>query len=45
MTRSGQDTRPPLEQWRDVEGSNLGPRDYVRAAVDLMRIYRRHLRA
>lgn len=34
----------PLSEWRDVEGSNVGPRDYLRAAIDLARIYRRYLR-
>ncbi len=34
----------PLRAWRDVEGSKIGPRDYVRAALDLARIHRRYLR-
>ncbi|MHA1943740.1 MAG: glycosyltransferase [Candidatus Thorarchaeota archaeon] len=34
----------PLTQWVDVEGSRLTPADYGRAAVDLLRIWRRYLR-
>jgi glycosyltransferase involved in cell wall biosynthesis len=34
----------PLTQWTDIAGSNIGPRDYLRAAVDLVRIHRRYLR-
>jgi glycosyltransferase involved in cell wall biosynthesis len=34
----------PLTAWRDVEGSNVRPWDYARAAGDLVRIYRRYLR-
>lgn len=34
----------PLHAWRDVEGSKVGPRDYIRAALDLARIHRRYLR-
>lgn len=35
----------PLLEWRDVPGSKLKARDFARAAVDLMRIYRAYLRA
>ncbi len=34
----------PLHAWMDVRGSKIRPRDYLRAAVDLMRIYRRYVR-
>lgn len=34
----------PLLEWRDVAGSKIRPRDYVRAAWDLLRIHRRYLR-
>jgi hypothetical protein len=34
----------PLTEWVDVEGSSVTPADYGRAAVDLFRIWRRHLR-
>jgi dolichyl-phosphate beta-glucosyltransferase len=29
----------PLDRWTDVGGSQLKPRDFARAAVDLARIY------
>jgi hypothetical protein len=29
----------PLDQWRDVNGSRLRPRDFLVAALDLARIY------
>ncbi len=34
----------PLAEWSDVAGSSLTPADYSRAAVDLLRIWRRYLR-
>ncbi|MBW1687110.1 MAG: glycosyltransferase, partial [Deltaproteobacteria bacterium] len=34
----------PLTEWMDVAGSSLTPADYGRAAVDLLRIWRRYLR-
>ena len=34
----------PLAEWMDVAGSSLTPADYGRAAVDLLRIWRRYLR-
>jgi len=34
----------PLHAWMDVRGSKIGPGDYLRAAVDLMRIYRQYVR-
>jgi len=34
----------PLRAWMDVRGSKVGPSDYLRAAVDLLRIYRRYVR-
>ena len=34
----------PLTEWLDVAGSSLTPADYGRAAVDLLRIWRRYLR-
>jgi glycosyltransferase involved in cell wall biosynthesis len=34
----------PLTEWVDVEGSSVTPADYGRAAVDLLRIWRRYLR-
>jgi len=34
----------PLESWVDVKGSKLGPRDFARAAYDLLRIRREYLR-
>jgi glycosyltransferase involved in cell wall biosynthesis len=34
----------PLAEWTDMEGSSLTPADYARAAVDLLRIWRRYLR-
>ena len=35
----------PLPRWQDVRGSRLSARDYVRAAVDLARIWWRYSRA
>jgi dolichyl-phosphate beta-glucosyltransferase len=35
----------PLFSWEDVEGSKVKPRDFLRAFVDVIRIYRRYLRA
>jgi len=32
----------PLESWVDVKGSKLGPRDFARAAYDLVRIRRQY---
>jgi glycosyltransferase involved in cell wall biosynthesis len=34
----------PLHEWRDVRGSKIGPSDYLRAALDLRRIYSRYVR-
>lgn len=34
----------PLEAWCDVDGSKLKRSDFLRAAVELVRIYRRYLR-
>jgi len=34
----------PLHTWMDVRGSKIRPRDYLRAAVDLLRIYLRYVR-
>ena len=34
----------PLHRWRDFEGSNVRPRDYLRALFDLRRIRRRYPR-
>jgi dolichyl-phosphate beta-glucosyltransferase len=34
----------PLHAWVDVRGSKVGPSDYLRAAFDLMRIYRLYVR-
>ena len=34
----------PLHAWTDVRGSKVGPRDYLRAAVDLLRIYNQYVR-
>jgi glycosyltransferase involved in cell wall biosynthesis len=34
----------PLTEWMDVAGSSLTPADYGKAAVDLLRIWRRYLR-
>jgi len=34
----------PLHRWRDFEGSNVRPRDYLRALYDLRRIRRRYPR-
>jgi len=34
----------PLHAWMDVRGSKVGPKDYLRAAVDLCRIYARYVR-
>jgi len=34
----------PLHAWMDVRGSKVGPSDYLRAAVDLFRIYHRYVR-
>ncbi len=34
----------PLHAWMDVRGSKVGPGDYLRAAVDLYRIYDRYMR-
>ena len=32
----------PLEQWRDVAGSKVGPVDFLRAAGELLRIHHRY---
>ena len=34
----------PLHAWMDVRGSKVGPSDYLRAAVDLQRIYNHYVR-
>jgi hypothetical protein len=34
----------PLVEWRDVPGSKLGYRDFMRAAWELAEIYHRYLR-
>jgi dolichyl-phosphate beta-glucosyltransferase len=34
----------PLDSWMDVHGSKIGPSDYLRAAVDLRRIYSHYVR-
>jgi glycosyltransferase involved in cell wall biosynthesis len=34
----------PLTRWTDIAGSSVGPRDYLRAVIDLARIHRRYLR-
>ena len=34
----------PLREWRNAVGSKVRPRDYLRSAVDLFRIWRRYLR-
>jgi len=34
----------PLHAWLDVRGSKVGPSDYLRAAVDLHRIYQHYVR-
>jgi len=34
----------PLHAWMDVRGSKVGPSDYLRAAVDLQRIYSHYVR-
>jgi dolichyl-phosphate beta-glucosyltransferase len=34
----------PLDEWRDVAGSNVRPFDFVRALVEIMRIRRRYLK-
>ena len=34
----------PLHAWMDVRGSKVGPSDYLRAAVDLFRIYNHYVR-
>jgi len=34
----------PLHRWRDVAGSKIRPADYLRAFVDVLRVYRRTLR-
>jgi len=34
----------PLHAWLDVRGSKVGPSDYLRAAVDLHRIYKHYVR-
>jgi dolichyl-phosphate beta-glucosyltransferase len=34
----------PLHMWMDVRGSKIGPSDYLRAAVDLQRIYSHYVR-
>ncbi|HEX9814164.1 MAG TPA: glycosyltransferase [Myxococcota bacterium] len=53
IARLGADSNPsardvvyeyPLHAWMDVRGSKIGPSDYLRAAVDLLRIYRHYVR-
>lgn len=34
----------PLDAWRDVEGSKVRPRDFLRALFELLRIRKRYLR-
>lgn len=34
----------PLHRWKDVAGSKIRPADYLRALVDVLRVYRRTLR-
>jgi hypothetical protein len=34
----------PLDRWHDVRGSQLRPRDFIRAALDLAAIYWRDVR-
>jgi glycosyltransferase involved in cell wall biosynthesis len=34
----------PLHAWMDIRGSKVGPSDYLRAAVDLQRIYSHYVR-
>jgi hypothetical protein len=34
----------PLHDWRDVAGSRLRLRDFARAALDVLKIWRRYLR-
>ncbi|MDP6981428.1 MAG: glycosyltransferase [Myxococcota bacterium] len=34
----------PLRRWKDVAGSKIKPADYLRAFVDVLRVYRRTLR-
>ncbi len=34
----------PLREWRDVDGSKVGPIDFLRSMVGLARIHRRYLR-
>lgn len=34
----------PLWEWRDIEGSKVGPTDFFHAIADLYRIHRRYLR-
>ena len=34
----------PLREWKDVRGSKIGPRDYLKAALDLGRIYTNYVR-
>ena len=33
----------PLPEWVDVGGSKVGALDYLRAGIDLLRIWRRYL--
>jgi len=53
IARLGSDSNPsardvvyeyPLHTWMDVRGSKIGPSDYLRAAVDLVRIYSHYVR-